>query len=115
MKKIKPKEKVAMVKLYKAKEGLVVTIIPLLGKKRKFNKLISNFEIGFIEKKAKITRGVKEIKNCELLEISLVKRNSIIKNKTGKTKENHIKQKCNHQKRDNAIFKCGGAIFPIIV
>ena len=70
-KKIKTIEKVAIVKIYKEKEGVVITIIPLFGKREKFKKLLKDFEIGFIEKNTKIRKGIKEIKSCKLVEISL--------------------------------------------
>lgn len=76
MKKISLGEPIGkLVKTTKTKKGYVFQIIPLKGKKKILKKAVewaNGIEIGFITKEIEFSKGIKEIKNCDLLEISLV-------------------------------------------
>ena len=64
-----------LIKTTKTKKGFIFTMMPLKGKKRIFKKAVewaTGMEIGFIAKEMEFSKGIKKIKNCDLVEISLV-------------------------------------------
>ena len=67
-----------LVKTTKLKNGFRFSIVPLKGKKRILKKAIewaNGYETGFITKEIEFSKGIKKIKGCDLLEISMVEVN----------------------------------------
>jgi hypothetical protein len=79
MKKIRLEEPIGkLVKTTKLKNGFRFSIVPLKGKKRILKKAIEwakGYEIGFITKEIEFSKGIKKIKDCDLLEVSMVEVN----------------------------------------